>query len=92
MRRGVVVAVVCLLAAALSAGVAVAGQVSGYEIIEAGPFAFGDGGFAGWSCPAGRSVIAGGFEATAPVAVSAPGTPGSVWPHHTFGADESGKP
>jgi hypothetical protein len=42
------------------------------------------------SCPAGTAVLGGGFKATDPVAVSAPGTPGSVWPHYTFGATESG--
>jgi hypothetical protein len=64
--------------------------VSGYEVVTSPSMVFGDGGFGGWSCPAGKTVIGGGFEATNPVAVSAPGTPGSVWPHYTFPAGESG--
>jgi hypothetical protein len=67
-----------------------ADEPAGYEVVESSPMAFGDGGFGGWSCPAGKVVLGGGSEATDPVAVSAPGTPGSVWPHHTFGADEFG--
>jgi hypothetical protein len=63
---------------------------TGYEIITAGPFAYGDGGWGGWSVPAGKVVLGGGFYATAPVSASAPGTPGSVWPHYTYGADEYG--
>jgi hypothetical protein len=51
---------------------------------------FGDGGFAGWSCPAGTSVTGGGFAGSLAVSVNAPGTPGSAWPHYTFGATESG--
>jgi hypothetical protein len=63
---------------------------AGYEIVTSSAMAFGDGGYGGWSCPAGKVVIGGGFEATDRVAVSAPGTPGSVWPHYTFGDAESG--
>jgi hypothetical protein len=62
----------------------------GYEIVTSGPLAFSDGGYGGWSCPAGKVVIGGGFVATDAVAVSAPGTPGSVWPHYTFGPGEYG--
>jgi len=65
-------------------------QVSSYEVVTSPAMAFGDGGFGGWSCPAGKVVLGGGFEATGPVAVSAPGTPGSVWPHYTFGPEEYG--
>jgi hypothetical protein len=95
MRRSVRLVVVlfalCLVWAALPPGVALAaGPVSGYEVVKSPPLAFGDGGFGGWSCPAGKTVLGGGFEATDPVSVSAPGTPGSVWPHHMFGPAESG--
>lgn len=64
--------------------------LSGYEVVKSPPLAFGDGGFGGWSCPLGKTILDGGFEATDPVSVSAPGTPGSVWPHHVFGPVESG--
>jgi hypothetical protein len=63
---------------------------SGYQVVNSSPMLFGDGGYGGWSCPAGKVVLSGGFLATDPVAVSAPGTPGSVWPHYTFGATEYG--
>jgi hypothetical protein len=63
---------------------------SGYEVVNSPPLAFGDGGYGGWSCPAGKVVLDGGFLATDPVAVSAPGTPNSMWPHYTFGANEYG--
>jgi hypothetical protein len=90
MRKVALLAVMSLLAAVLSSGVAMAGPVTGYEVVTSPPLAFGDGGFGGWSCPAGKVVLGGGFEGTRPVAVSAPGTPGSVWPHYTFGPAESG--
>ena len=61
-----------------------------YQVVMSSELAFGDGGYGGWSCPAGTVVLGGGFEATGPVSVSAPGTPGSVWPHYTFGSDEHG--
>lgn len=65
-------------------------EPAGYEVVSSSALAFGDGGYGGWSCPTGTVVLGGGFAATDPVAVSAPGTPGSVWPHHTFGAGEYG--
>ncbi|NIQ52394.1 MAG: hypothetical protein GWN71_02715, partial [Gammaproteobacteria bacterium] len=55
-----------------------AGEPMGYEIVTSSALAFGDGGYGGWSCPAGKVALGGGFEATGPVAVSAPGTPGSA--------------
>jgi hypothetical protein len=67
-----------------------AAPVPGYEVVSSSPLAFGDTGYGGWSCPAGKNVIGGGFKATKPVAVSTAGTPGSVWPHYTFGPAESG--
>jgi hypothetical protein len=91
VRLVVVLSALCLGWAALSPGVALAAApVSGYEVVESPPLAFGDGGFGGWSCPVGKTVLGGGFEATDPVSVSAPGTPGSIWPHHMFGPAESG--
>ena len=35
-------------------------------------------------------VLGGGFAATDPGVGLGPGTPGSVWPHYTFGANEYG--
>lgn len=67
-----------------------AAEPSGYEIVTSSELAFGDGGWGGWSCPAGKVVLGGGFEATAPVQASAPGSPESEWPHYTFGSDEYG--
>jgi hypothetical protein len=64
--------------------------LSGYEIVTSPAMVFSDGGWGGWSVPAGKVVLGGGFYSTGPVAVSAPGTPGSVWPHYTYGADEYG--
>ena len=65
-------------------------EPAGYDVVSSSPLAFGDGGYGGWSCPVGTAVTGGGFAAIDPVAVSAPGTPGSVWPHYTFGAAEYG--
>lgn len=67
-----------------------ASEPAGYQVVNSPALAFGDGGYAGWSCPGGTAVSGGGFEGTDPVSVSAPGTPGSVWPHHTFGGSEYG--
>jgi len=64
--------------------------LSGYQVITHGPMAYSDGGWGGWSVPAGKVVLGGGFVATAPVAASAPGTPNSVWPHYTYGPNEYG--
>ena len=74
--------VVAMTASVLSA--------AGYEVVSSPALAFGDSGYGGWSCPAGKVVLGGGFAGTDPVSVSAPGTPGSVWPHYTFGANEYG--
>jgi hypothetical protein len=63
---------------------------AGYQIITTSAMSFGDGGWAGWSAPAGKVVLGGGFYATGPVSVSCPATPGTVWPHYTFGANEYG--
>jgi hypothetical protein len=58
---------------------------------SSGPMVFGPNGWGGWSCPAGMTAVGGGYEpATATVAVSQLAGPGSVWPHYTFGPDESG--
>jgi hypothetical protein len=64
--------------------------LSGYVVVSSGEMSFSDGGWGGWSCPAGTTVLGGGFHATGPVAASAPGEPGTEWPHHTFGENESG--
>ena len=64
--------------------------MSGYEVVISSQLNYGDGGWGGWSCPAGKVILSGGFKATHPVEVSAPATPGSAWPHYTFGANEYG--
>jgi hypothetical protein len=64
--------------------------LSGYEVITSPAMAFSDGGWGGWSVPAGKVVLGGGFYSTGPAAVSAPGTPNSVWPHYTYGPNEYG--
>ena len=65
-------------------------EPDGYEIVYSPELTFSDGGWAGWSCPAGKVVLGGGFDADGPVKASAPGTPGSEWPHYTFGPEEYG--
>ncbi len=55
--------------------------LSGYEVVVSPALNFSDTGYGGWSCPAGKVVLGGGFVGDHAVAVSAPGTPGSVWPH-----------
>jgi len=70
-----------------------ADEPAGYEVVKSGALNYGDGGWAGWSAPAGKKVTGGGFQLAANgggAAASAPATPGSVWPHYTFGADEYG--
>ena len=90
MRRQVArLATVGLLAAVLPTGFAIADIVN-YEVVTSPSLSFGDGGWGGWSCPAGKIVTGGGFEGEDPVAVSAPGLPGVEWPHYTFGPDEYG--
>ena len=93
-HRVVIMAVVLLvlslsLVTAVPAGAADP-PLYGYEIITSPPMAFSDGGWGGWSVPAGKVVLGGGFYSTGPVAASAPGTPFSVWPHYTYGANEYG--
>ncbi len=61
---------------------------------------FGDGGWAGWSCPAGTTAIGGGIDSsTNPVGgngVAAPSAPAvdgfnyPVYPHYTFPLGETG--
>jgi hypothetical protein len=68
-----------------------ADKPAGYEVIKSSALDFSDTGWAGWSVSGGKVVTGGGFQFSAgSVAASAPGTPGSVWPHYTFGADEYG--
>lgn len=61
---------------------------------------FGDGGWAGWSCPAGKTVVGGGIiSSDNPVGGSGMAKPGEpavdgftypIYPHHTFGVGETG--
>jgi hypothetical protein len=62
---------------------------------ESPAMVFGPNGWGGWSCPAGTTVIAGGYEpGSATVAFSGPAKPGEAmyptYPHHTFAAGETG--
>jgi hypothetical protein len=55
------------------------------------PMEFGPLGWAGWSCPAGTTAVDGEvLPAGAVVTTQQVAGPGSVWPHYTFGASESG--
>ena len=68
-----------------------ADPIPGYEVIKSSSLNYSDTGWGGWSVPAGKVVTGGGFQLSAGSAsASAPGTPGSVWPHYTYGADEYG--
>lgn len=65
--------------------------------VESTPLAFGAMGWGGWSCPAGTSVVGGGYEpADATVLISEAAKPESasglypVYPHYTFLAGETG--
>jgi hypothetical protein len=73
-----------------TAAAAVGTPLSGYGVVTSVVLNYGDGGWGGWSVPAGKVVLGGGFYATAPVAVSVPGTPNSVWEHYTYGPAEYG--
>jgi len=71
--------------------VASVSALPGYGVVKSSALNYADGGWAGWSVPAGTVVTGGGYWLTGgPAAVSAPGTPGSVWPHYTFPAGEYG--
>ena len=74
-----------------------ADEPAGYGVVTSNLLNYSDGGWAGWSVPAGKVVLGGGFVLSDPfstsagaAAVSVPGTPDSVWPHYTYGADEYG--
>jgi hypothetical protein len=68
--------------------------------VESPELAFGSQGWGGWSCPAGTTVVGGGYRVTTtpeyPVLVSEAAKPGSasglypVYPHYTFTAGETG--
>ncbi len=61
------------------------------EIHCSDPLVFGPNGWGGWSCPAGMTAVGGSYDpASATVQVAEVAEPGSVYPHHTFGPDESG--
>jgi hypothetical protein len=63
---------------------------AGYEVISHTISGFNSTGWAGWSAPAGKVVLGGGFEADGPVKVSAPAGPNTVWEHYTYSNDEYG--
>jgi len=67
-----------------------ADKPAGYEVVTSPTLSYSDTGWGGWSVPAGKAVLGGGFHGTFPVAASAPGTPGSVWSHYTYGPEEYG--
>jgi len=52
---------------------------------------FGPNGWGGWSCPAGTEAVGGGYlPDDATVQQSHIAKPGEVYPHYTFGPNESG--
>lgn len=61
---------------------------------------FGDGGWAGWSCPAGTTAVGGGIDSStnpvggngvaAPGALAVDGSTYPVYPHYTFSSGETG--
>lgn len=58
---------------------------------SSGSIQFGPNGWAGWSCPADKHAVGGGYEpASATVTSSQIAAANSVWPHYTFGASETG--
>jgi hypothetical protein len=68
-----------------------ADEPAGYGVAISSLLNYADGGWGGHSVPAGKVVLGGGFHLTGgPAAVSAPGTPNSVWPHYTYPDDEYG--
>ncbi|MBX3409403.1 MAG: PEP-CTERM sorting domain-containing protein [Phycisphaeraceae bacterium] len=63
----------------------------GYAITKSSQLNFSGTGFGGWSAPNGHVVTGGGYEFfNSTPQLSTIGTPGSVWPHYTFGAEEAG--
>jgi hypothetical protein len=68
-----------------------ADEPAGYGVATSSLLNYGDGGWGGHSVPAGKVVLGGGFYLTGgPAAVSAPGTPNSVWPNYTYPDGEYG--
>ena len=73
-----------------------ADEPAGYGVATSSPLNYRDGGWAGYSVAAGKVVLGGGFDLGGldpeggPAAVSAPGTPNSVWPHWEYGPAEYG--
>ena len=70
-------------------GANAAAPPSDYEIVQSSTQNFAAGGWAGWSCPAGKVVLGGGVQGVKTV-TSRPAGPNSVWPHYTYGANEYG--
>jgi len=64
--------------------------LSNYGVVVSSPLSYSGTGWAGWSVPTDMVVLGGGFQLPGPAIASAPGTPGSVWPHYTYGANEYG--
>ena len=82
-----------LIAASMSLTARGTGAVSGPTTTRvcSPEMAFGPLGWGGWSCPAGTHAVGGHVEpAGAEVLSEQVAGPGSVWPHYTFGAEESG--
>jgi hypothetical protein len=63
---------------------------AGYGVVKSSNKNFAATGWAGQSVPPNKVVTGGGFELPGPAAASAPATPGTVWPHYTYGANEYG--
>jgi hypothetical protein len=66
-----------------------ADAMEGYTITKSAQLNYGNNDWGGWSAPAGHVVVGGGYQFLngGVAGVSNIGTPGSSWPHYTFGSD-----
>jgi hypothetical protein len=66
-----------------------ADAMEGYTITKSSQLNYSNNGWGGWSAPAGHVVVGGGYQFLngGVAGLSNIGTPGSSWPHYTFGSD-----
>jgi len=66
-----------------------ADPMAGYTITKSPQLNYSNNGWGGWSAPTGHVVVGGGYQflSGGVAGVSNIGTPGSAWPHYTFGSD-----
>jgi hypothetical protein len=66
-----------------------ADAMEGYTITKSAQLNYSGTGWGGWSAPAGHVVVGGGYQflSGGVAGQSNIGTPGSSWPHYTFGSD-----